>query len=221
MSFWNIYNKDKIISLNVDQDISNHSLTTKEYVEIGDIKEKVIGKNNYLVEYDLKDMLNPDIWISSITGEAFTEDEIMRIHGDNMVSKYSGGSLNNEFDLLLPHIDGIQMWNEDGELREDIFFQPPYDFGISLEKFEIKVGKGILINSFKLILTVDEMETAYCKDGHFKDWLDNSIKDFTTNRENVSGISFIFRLNHPQHKNDEFIYSITADITLTRITRLT
>ena len=39
MSFWNIYNKDKIISLNVDQDISNHSLTTKEYVEIGDIKE--------------------------------------------------------------------------------------------------------------------------------------------------------------------------------------
>ena len=221
MSFWNIFNKDKIISLNVDQDISNHSLTTKEYVEIGDIKEKVIGKNNYLVEYDLKDMLNPDIWISSITGEAFTEDEIMRIHGDNMVSKYSGNSLNNEFDLLLPHLDGIQMWNEDGELREDIFFQAPYDFGISLEKFEIKVGKGILINSFKLILTVDELETDYCIDVHFDDWLDASIKDFTTNRENVSGISFIFRLNHPQHKSGEFMYSITADITLTRITRIT
>ena len=221
MSFWNIFNKDKIISLNVDQDISNYPVSPVTYLDLDTQepkKEEVIGQNNYLVEYDLKDRLNPDLWIKRSTGEAFTEDDIMRSDGDK-------NSLSTSADLVIPTLAWIDFFDQDGIYNEN---HHTVGFGVSLEKFEIKVmNKGILINSFKLLLTVDVIEPVYDTDGYFRDLLDASIVDLKTNREYVSTIIFTFYLEHLQntedylHNTEDPLHILNAEVMPTKITRLT
>jgi len=214
MSLWNIFNKDKIISLNVDQEISNYPVSPKTYLDLDtqeQKKEEVIGQNNYLVEYDLKDRLNPDLWIKRSTGEAFTEDDIMRSDGDK-------NSLSTSADLVIPTLAWIDFFDQDGTYNEN---HHEVGFGVSLEKFEIKVmNKGILINSFKLLLTVDVIEPVYDTDGYFRDLLDASIIDSKTNREYVSNVVFTFYLKHLQHTEDN-LHILHAEVMPTKITKLT
>ena len=214
MSFWNIFNKDKIISLNVDQDISNYPVSPKTYFDLDTLeekKEKVIGQNNYLVEFDLKDMMNPDLFRNFATGKGSTEDEIIRDYGDK-------NSLSTNADLVIPTLAWIDFFDQDGIYNEN---HHEVGFGVSLKKFEIKVmNKGILINSFKLLLTVDVIEPVYNTDGYFRDLLDASIIDLKTNWEYVSSVSFTFYLKHLQHTED-YLHILYAPVMPTKITRLT
>ena len=89
------------------------------------------------------------------------------------------------------------------------------------------MNKGILINSFKLLLTVDVIEPVYDTDGYFRDLLDASIVDLKTNREYVSTIIFTFYLEHLQntedylHNTEDPLHILNAEVMPTKITRLT
>ena len=261
MSFWNIFKTENSISLDVKKilktdvpdvfynpsDTVIHVKDHIEYRNYGDgevIKEKIIGNNFYLVEYDIKDMLNSDLWSSTLTKEALTEDDVMEADDlwtfpassdhDANSSWDSNPSLDNDFDFasLLPCPDHIRLFNAEGDWTEEDFITGPHmiahknDFGAKLEEFEIKVGKRIQLSSFKLILRVNVMETAYEPEmngmrGDFKWWPDDVIKDFTTNREHVGRLRFGFYLKSPQESKDEFIYLLSAEISPTKINFIT
>ena len=261
MSFWNIFKTENFISLDVKKILKTDTpnvhvnpsytyLNVKDHIEYrnyGDgevIKEKIIGNNYYLVEYDIKDMLNIEVLDNStLERRAMTEDDVMELDDlwtfpassdhDANPSWDSNPSLDNDFDFasLLPCPDHIRLFNaEDSDWIEEDFITGPHvhknDFGAKLEEFEIKVGKRIQLSSFKLILRVNVMETAYEPEMHgmrgdFKWWPDDVIKDFTTNREHVGRLRFGFYLKSPQESKDEFIYHLSAQISPTKINFIT
>ena len=203
MSFWNIFKKEKLISLDVKKTLKTDtpnefynpsftSITKKDYIENGIdadgnvIKEKIKGRNYYLVTYDIQDRFNPDFWIDTLTKKALTEDEVMKddslaafpassdLDTDSFWDSWDGNpSLDNDFDFasLLPCPDHIRVFNEDREWTETDFITGPNftsnnlgasnEFGAKLLEFEIKVGKCIQISRFKLELHVNAMESAY------------------------------------------------------------
>jgi len=261
MSFWNIFKKEQLISLDVKKTLKTDtpnefynpsftSITKKDYIEDGIdadgnvIKEKIKGKNYYLVEYDIQDRFNPEFCIDRVTKKALTEDQVMEY--DNSAAfpasfdhdPWDGNpSLDNDFDFasLLPCPDHIRVFNDCGEWMETDFITGPNftsnnlgasnEFGAKLLEFEIKVGKCIQVSSFKLELCVYAMESdyeeAYRQHEHYINCPDNFIKEFKTYGEDISGLNFGFYLKHPQKTKDEFIYRLNVPVLQSKINFIT